>query len=273
MNKLVLSFLILPAFAVSAFSAESERKVKTEVFDYSHLSTENLLSAEESPYTFRPQESSAWEHKNLSWDSEKREWILDNPDDKYESPKKRLANICAISELFGWCSDTGNGVWLVNPAQRNRFCISNPVVAEKDFMMLDKGGDGCFSCKYLGGLANKIQILLLADGGGGSWTDASYYFLGFEKQAVISDYDSERNFVGIKSFGNIAKKNNYSCKPMLIGNVFAVYYEGENGEIQIDIYSFEKDNKLLQKTKSEIVERVRTLAKLASQSNSAKAEE
>ena len=129
--------------------------------------------------------------------------------------------------------------------------------------MLDKDGGGRFSCEFVGVLPNKIQILLLAENGGGSWTDANYYFLGFEKQSVINDSDTERNFVGIRSFGNIFKKNNYACKPIIIGNVFAIYYKDENDEIQIDIYSFEKDKKLLQKTEAEIVGRVRNSGKPA----------
>lgn len=241
---------------------------KINEYDLTHVNPKNLLSQEESPFTFIPQESVEWNYRVKRKNIFDEDEILVDYDSLPESSpsyvgfeKKRLVNVRAISEMLAWWSDGASGIWLVDPKQRNRFLINGDVkIKENRVEYIQKNDDGkyagCLYLNYIGALSNNLQVIGCSESGGGSFTSADIYFFGFEGQDTVGHY-----FVGIRNFGNIISPKGTYMRYIVKDNIVALYaiisdrnFQDEHFESEINIYSFEPDKTKYEKQKKEILE-------------------
>ncbi|MDY6069468.1 MAG: hypothetical protein SPI34_07075 [Opitutales bacterium] len=236
--------------------------------DLTYVNPKNLLSQEESPFTFIPQESVEWSYrvKNKNVFNEDKFLVDYNSLPKSSRneagfEKKHLVNVCAINEMIAWMSDNASGIWLVDPGQSNRFFIRGSVEIKENIIDYSrKNEDGTYAgflyLNYIGALSNNLQVIECLDNGGGTFTSSDLYFFGFEGQDTVGHY-----FVGIRNFGSIITPKGTYMRYIVKDNIVASYaiisdrnFQDEHFESEINIYSFEPDKTKYEKQKKEILE-------------------
>ena len=98
------------------------------------------------------------------------------------------------------------------------------------------------------------------DNGGGSWTEACYQFLAFEKCSRISSREKKKEFIGVKNLGSISFAGRGGLtRYFFCRNVFAIYEiltdsvrDNEQFSTKITLISFEKSQVLFEVAKAEL---------------------
>ncbi len=178
------------------------KNTKVTISDFSLILSE-LVSTEDSPYTFAPIFSSSWKNVVEKTDDGRPYLVLSDFVDELDVDKKILVPITATKELPGWVSDNGDAIYLLDPSQGNRFFVENECVVSENGIYLPLNS-GYFSYDFISALPNGIQILYVLDNRGGTYTSAGYHILGFQKIKTIS-YGKIKEFVGIRNFGSISQ--------------------------------------------------------------------
>lgn len=218
------------------------------------------------PYTFIPEQSLNWNETEVEIDSETRETrkYLKDPSMRPRAEGKVLVPIAALQQLHGSCADNGPAVLLVDPAQSNTFFSKEKVYVDKHNAWICYREGGSFSYEWIGALKNGIQILKIYDNGGGSWTDASYQFLAFEKCLRLSSSREVTKFIGVKNLGRISLDDKGGLtRYFLYHNVFAIYeivsncvWDKEEFFTEITLISFEKSQPMFEITASELIKKI-----------------
>ena len=123
---------------------------------------------------------------------------------------------------------------------------------------------GSFSYEWKGALKNGIQILKIYNNGGGSWTEACYQFLAFEKCSRISSWEKKKEFIGVKNLGSISFDGRGGLtRYFFCRNVFAIYEiltdsvrDNEQFSTKITLISFEKSPVLFEVAKAELYKKI-----------------
>lgn len=178
----------------------------------------------------------------------------ENTKEKYKEisdiNKTNLISPICIAELYGWDSDNGQGVYMLDPMQSNRFFSDKPICVYGKTVRIATEEAPYRNYREIAKLSNGLHVIEYNERSGGSiGVDSIIMLLGYEK---VRQYGNDSPIkVLLKSYGNISlgySSGMVLCNIEVVGDVIGIHLievdmEWENPKVvsMIDFISFEPD--------------------------------
>lgn len=139
----------------------------------------------------------------------------------------KLISPACLDEFVGWLSDVGQGVYMLDPSQRNRFFCKGDIEIRDDVVMSVEKKTGCRKgYRQLAKFSNGLFLVeYFSDSGGSIGISSDIMLLGYEK---VRQYGEKIYVIELlKYFGGVSLGySSYSVRREIAvsGNVFGAHY-------------------------------------------------